>query len=267
MRAFIWAMGALTALSAETFASAVLTAIPYVGSVVLVILAVTTAAATAKAFNDVRCALDALKQCVEETARSIGPLLPLEKASDPFFLRLKPLDGVRYTHAIEGSTALVQEDAISHRFLRCVRLSVGEWQIEAVAWIHAAPGERVSFSWFLGSAALGTGTTAADGRRSVLVHRTPLKLEEIALRLEAVHASGTRKTREDLLELPPTQLACKLTVTLPEFERRSPAIPESHAIPDVVERLRPAFDEFHRIADDILIRGSPGGRGNRTHLR
>lgn len=67
-----------------------------------------------------------------------------------------------------------------------------------------------------------------------------------------------RKTGEDPLELPPTQLDCILSVTLPEFELRTPAIPESPAIVDIVERLRPAFDSFHRTADDILIRGAVG---------
>jgi hypothetical protein len=179
-----------------------------------------------------------------------GGLQVGESLNDPWFLRLKPLDGVRYTVPVEGSTAVVRKDVINNLFLRCSELSVGEWEIRAVATITAPAGLGVSFKWSLDGKSLGSGSIDGDQRASTLTSKVPVSSKEtLTLVVQAKDKSGFTSRKQTDIELPASYLACKATVALLTPERKSPATPIDGEI------FRPAIAIFHESADQIVRNG------------
>jgi hypothetical protein len=243
------AAGATLTLFATILATAPVAAIPWFAQPVLwaVLFAVIALAATitslAKFFTP-------LIECLDRVARSRGPLEYGEKASDPWLLRLKPVEGSKFAVPLDGSTAIVEEDYIHDTFVRCSRVSVGQWQIRAVAWIIAPAEVRVEFTWSLDGKPLG-GTVTADGRRSVLTHIIPASTAlEHTLRVDAKDKGGFARTKQAVAEVGETASVCKVWVALLQPERKSPAVPWTD------ERLGPALSAFYRAVDEIE-RGTP----------
>jgi hypothetical protein len=245
----VLAAGTLGMLAVLIFSTSPLSAIPWVaqpvmwGVLVAVLAQIIELALLPKFFTPLRA-------CLDRVAKSRGLLEPGEKASDPWLLRLKPLEEPRYSRPVEDSMTMLHEDVINHRFLRCSTLSVGKWEIGAVATIVGPPGIRVEFKWTLDGKPLGSGSVTPDGRQSTMSLPTPTSTKGTGVLLvEARDKAGLVKTKEATVDLQSTYTTCRAWVALIQPELESPIMPWT------VERLQPAFDAFHRTADEIARGG------------
>lgn len=184
-----------------------------------------------------------LDKCQSDVAKTRGSLLPGEKASDPWFLRLAPKNEPRYANPV--GTDLIEEDVINHTWLRCRRVGVKEWMVEAVATIKGTPGPAMKFVWTLGGITIPSASVVSDSKHSVLSYHTPALGSAVMLKVEVRDSSGFTRSMTAEMDLTPEQLDCKTILPLIPVRQKSPILEWTP------ERLKPAVDIFLKTLRDI----------------
>lgn len=149
-----------------------------------------------------------LSQCQTSIASARGPLMAGEKASDPWFLRIKPKFEPSYTKSI-GATYV--GDHISHsQWLECQQFEVHEWQISAIAYILGSPVLPVDFKWKFAGNAVSPSAIQSALKESTALFNSPSTGATAMLEVTASDNTGFSRSLQVEVSLSTMALSCKL---------------------------------------------------------
>lgn len=149
-----------------------------------------------------------LNECQERIGSARGPLMVGEKASDPWFLRLKPKEEPSYSMRVKST--FLNDDASHTQWLECSLFAVQEWQVGAVAFILGMPTSTVIFTWTFAGKSVPTSSIASSPNESTLTLKSPPLVTPVILAVNASDSTGFKRSLQIELSLPDQQLSCRL---------------------------------------------------------
>jgi hypothetical protein len=192
-----------------------------------------------------------LSECQQHVATSRGPLMAGEKASDPWFLRIKPRDPPHYENPIE-STALAKKPTNS-QWLDCTTFEVREWEVSAIAYIIGAPAAPVAFTWNLAGSTVSASNVQVAGSTATVAVKSPPLPATVKLTVKATDAGGYSRSISVDVNLGTEAMKCNLILHFvpPMFDPPRKA-------PDPIE-ITPEMENFLRALRG-LMQGSAQAR-------
>lgn len=174
-----------------------------------------------------------------------SPLMEGEKASDPWFLRIKPKSPPAYEQSVNAT--LLADDAVRSQWLDCRLYHVREWEVGAVAYIvGGTPTPPMTFNWTLAGKAVQVSAVQNAGTMSTLTLKSPPLAASATLAVTAADSGGFSRTLSVNVDLTSTKLSCHLVLHFVPPMYEIPSGP-----PGPVE-ITPEMDRFLQVIRTVV---------------